>query len=62
MAADESDKTPADDLEARAAAEYRRRSDITFLECAIALLVTDFGAEEAAKILAEEADILLDHG
>lgn len=60
--AEESDRRPDEDLEEAASVEYRRRSDITFLECAIALLVTDFGPEVVARILCEEASILLDHG
>ena len=60
--AEESGRRDSEALEEKASAEYRRRSDITFLECAVALLVTDFGIEETAKILCEEASILLDHG
>ena len=45
-----------------AAADYLRRSSITYLEACIALMVTSMTLEEAAQILEQEAAHLRELG
>ena len=50
--------SPLETLSEKAAAEYLRRSSLTFLECAINLMATHMSLEEVAAILRTEADQL----
>lgn len=50
--------SPLETLSQKAAAEYLRRSSLTFLECAINLMATHMSLDEVAAVLREEADQL----